>query len=147
MSGDVIAFADHGEPALDENEVRALILLNDGNLSRVAKALGSPSHLVRTFVFMRPALKSALAEVFEGLVDEAVDVIVEGMRNEGSYLVRFYAAKEMLRTETARRRGFGKEQGVAASIEVRTDSRPTTITLKWLGDEEKERKNDGSDGD
>jgi hypothetical protein len=53
----------------------------------------------------------------------------------------------MLRTETARRRGFGKEQGVAASIEVRTDSRPTTITLKWLGDEEKERKNDGSDGD
>jgi hypothetical protein len=96
---------------------------------------------------MRPALKSALAEVFEGLVDEAVDVIVEGMRNEGSYLIRFYAAKEMLRTETARRRGFGKEQGVAASIEVRTDSRPTTITLKWLGDEEKERKNDGSDED
>jgi hypothetical protein len=129
--------------AFDEGEVRDLIQEHDGNIKKIALALHRPSAEVRKFVFSNERLKAAMTETYEGFVDEAVAVILEGVRNDASYLIRFYAAKELLRTETARRRGFGREAGLAASIQVKSAVHPTTITLKWLEPGEMERQIEG----
>ena len=81
-------------------------------------------------------LTAAIDEVFEGAVDEAVGVLFEGLRDEGSFQNRFYAAKEFLRTGTARRRGFGHEASGQATLELKDKGGARTITLRWLEPQE-----------
>ena len=110
----------------------AFLLEYDGNIGRIAKALGVGSRRLRKFIAMSTRLSEAVDEVFEGAVDEAVGVLFEGLRDEGSHQTRFYAAKEFLRTGSARRRGFGQEASGQATLELKDKGGARTITLRWL---------------
>lgn len=132
-SGEIAALAGEGEPEFDEDEVSQAILAARGNLTTVAERLRVSSARLRLYVDARPALRAAMQETIERGVDQAVEILFEGLADLTSYQNRFYAAKELLRTDAARRRGFGQERGVAATLEVKAgDARPTTIALKWL---------------
>jgi hypothetical protein len=83
-------------------------------------------------------LMAVMAEVMERNVDKAVGIIRDGM-DEESYLVRFYAAKEFLRTETGRRRGFGQPHQTQV-VEGGSAGGRAVIVLKWLDDSTPEPK-------
>lgn len=130
MSGEIIPFPH--DPDLDEARIEDLIAEHDGDIGKVAKRLGIGSARLRKFVALSPALTAACEEVFEGAVDEAVSVLFQGLRDEGSFQNRFYAAKEFLRTGAARRRGFGHDASATATLELKDKGGSRTITLRWL---------------
>ena len=130
MTGEIVQFPH--DPDLDEARIEVLIAEHDGDLGKVAKRLGVASSRVRKFVAMSPVLRAAIDEVFEGAVDEAVAVLFEGLRDQGSFQNRFYAAKEFLRTGAARRRGFGHDASATATLELKDQRGSKTITLRWL---------------
>lgn len=119
----------HGA-GLDAEEVERLLIEHDGSVKDAAKELGVGSARLRAFVWSKPELREAMKEVNFSLVDEAVGVVVKAMRDSSSMTNRFYGAKEILRSEAGRQRGFGRDAGVAASIEVKDGDR--RITLKWI---------------
>lgn len=121
----------------DERIARALFQ-HKGNVSEAAEELGIESAELRRQIMKSDALQAAMSEVMERNVDKAIGIIREGM-DEESYLVRFYAAKEFLRTEAGRKRGFGQPQH-AQVIEGGGGGRSAIIVLKWLGDEAPEPK-------
>jgi hypothetical protein len=102
-----------------------------------AERLGVGSAWLRRKIMASKTLGETIDELMERNVDKAIGIIRAGMEEE-SYLVRFYAAKEFLRTETARRRGFGMAQ--QAQVVDSGGGRPAVIVLKWLGDEQPEPK-------
>jgi hypothetical protein len=130
MTGEIIPFPH--DPDLDEARIEDLIAEHDGDIGKVAKRLGIGSARLRKFVALSPALTAACEEVFEGAVDEAVSVLFQGLRDEGSFQNRFYAAKEFLRTGAARRRGFGHDASATATLELKDKGGSRTITLRWL---------------
>ena len=141
MSGDVVTLSlvppegpegIGSSPDLDAERIECLIAEHDGTVGRIAKALGVGSRRLRKFIAMSTRLSEAVDEVFEGAVDEAVGVLFEGLRDEGSHQTRFYAAKEFLRTGSARRRGFGQEASGQATLELKDKGGARTITLRWL---------------
>lgn len=120
----------------DERIARALFQ-HKGNVSEAAEELGIESAELRRQIMKSDALQAAMSEVMERNVDKAIGIIREGM-DEESYLVRFYAAKEFLRTEAGRKRGFGQPQH--AQVIEGGGGRSAIIVLKWLGDETPEPK-------
>lgn len=122
------------DSGLDPAEVLNLIREHDGNVTLIAHALHVRSDRVRKFIEAKRELKEAMAEVYEGAVDEAIGVLFAGLRDEHSFQNRFYAAKEFIKSEAGRKRGFGKDPGLAAQIELKTDGAGggRTITLKWI---------------
>ena len=130
MTGEIIPFPH--DPDLDEARIEDLIAEHDGDIGKVAKRLGIASARLRKFVALSPVLTAACEEVFEGAVDEAVSVLFQGLRDEGSFQNRFYAAKEFLRTGAARRRGFGHDASATATLELKDKGGSRTITLRWL---------------
>ena len=117
---------------LDADEVERLIFELDGNVTEIAKALRVRPMRLRRFIDQKPQLKRAMVEVDDGAVDEARRVIFAGMRDEASFQNRFYSAKVFLNSEAGRRRGFGREPGLAATLEVKGGDGARTITLKWI---------------
>lgn len=109
-----------------------------GNVTLAAEALELDSADLRRMIQKSEALQNAMAEVMERAVDKAVGIIRQGM-DEESYLVRFYAAKEFLRTETARKRGFGMPHQTQV-VEGGGGGRAAVIVLKWIDDAEPEPK-------
>ena len=109
-----------------------------GNVTEAADELGIDSAELRRMIQKSEALQAAMTEVMERNVDKAVGIIRDGM-DEESYLVRFYAAKEFLRTETGRRRGFGQAHHTQA-VEGGSGGGRAVIVLKWLGDDVAEPK-------
>jgi CO/xanthine dehydrogenase Mo-binding subunit len=120
----------------DERIARALFH-HKGNVTDAAEELGLDSAELRRSIQKSEALQAAMTEVMERSVDKAIGIIRQGM-DEESYLVRFYAAKEFLRTETGRRRGFGMPQ--QAQVVEGGGGRAAVIVLKWLGDDAPEPK-------
>lgn len=120
----------------DERIARALFQ-HKGNVTDAAEALELDSAELRRMIQKSEALQGAMTEVMERAVDKAIGIIRQGM-DEESYLVRFYAAKEFLRTETGRRRGFGMAH--QAQIVEGGGGRAAVIVLKWIGDEAPEPK-------
>ena len=127
MSAEIIPLTADSD--FDADRIECLLLEYDGNIGRIAKALGVGSRRLRKFIAMSTRLSEAVEEVFEGAVDEAVAVLFEGLRDEGSHQTRFYAAKEFLRTGSARRRGFGLEASGQATLELKDKGGSRTITL------------------
>jgi CO/xanthine dehydrogenase Mo-binding subunit len=109
-----------------------------GNITKAAEALGVESVELRRMVIKSPPLERAMDEIMEQSVDRAIEIMRDGL-DEESYLVRFYAAKEFLRTEAGRRRGFGMPRE-AVAIDSGGGGRAAVIVLKWLGDDEPEPK-------
>ena len=130
MTGEIVQFPH--DPDLDEARIEVLLEQHDGDIGKVARQLGVASSRLRKFVALSPVLCAAIDEVFEGAVDEAVSVLFQGLRDEGSFQNRFYAAKEFLRTATARRRGFGHDASATATLELKDKGGTKTITLRWL---------------
>ena len=120
----------------DLREVVAALLEVDGNITLAARKLSIDPEAFRAIVRKTPLLSEAVEEAMERGVDEAVGVLFHGLRDEGSFQNRFYAAKEFLRTEAARRRGFGPRERAEASLEVKSGAGQTTLTLRWLSDGE-----------
>jgi hypothetical protein len=118
---------------LDERQVRRALRKHDGNISKCADALRVRSERLRAFVDASPACQAEMAEISERGVDEAVAVVFTALRDEGSFLNRFYAAKEILRSEAGRRRGYGpRESATSLYIEGRKEPAGGVITLRWL---------------
>ena len=109
-----------------------------GNVSDAADELGIESAELRRMIQKSEALQAVMAEVMERNLDKAIGIIRDGM-DEESYLVRFYAAKEFLRTETGRRRGFGQPHQTQTQ-EGGSGGGRAIIVLKWLGDDVAEPK-------
>ena len=127
MTGAIIPF----EPGLDQERVRDLLMEHDGNVTRAAAELGVRPERLRAYVRAVPALNRALDETMDQGVDRAIAVLYEALRDTASFQNRYYAAKEFLRSEAGRRRGFGPRE-TATSLEVKTSDRSTSITIKWL---------------
>jgi plasmid maintenance system antidote protein VapI len=127
MTGAIIPF----EPGLDQERVRDLLMEHDGNVTAVAKVLHVRPERLRAYVRAVPSLTRALDETMDQGVDRAIDVLWAALRDTESFQNRYYAAKEFLRSEAGRRRGFGPRE-TATSLEVKTSDRSTSITIKWL---------------
>jgi hypothetical protein len=79
-----------------------------GSVSAAARALGVPSVELRRLVGTRPLLADAIYEGTERAIDEAVQVLFDGLRHP-DMSKRLAAATYLLRhTETGRRRGWGR---------------------------------------
>lgn len=133
------AIADKYIPRLVEDgeaHIARVLFQHQGNVTLAAEALELDSAELRRMIQKSEPLMAAMTEVMERHVDKAIGIIREGM-DEESYLVRFYAAKEFLRTETGRRRGFGMPQQAQV---VEAGGGRAVIVLKWLGDEAPEPK-------
>jgi hypothetical protein len=118
-------------PEFDPEEIRELLFQHGGDVTAAAKAIGVKPERLRAYVRAMPALNRALDETMDQFVDQAIGVLREALRDEASFQNRFYAAKEFLRSEAGRRRGFGPRE-TATSLEVKTSDRATTLTIKWL---------------
>jgi hypothetical protein len=125
---EIVEFSD----SLDADEVERLIFELVGNVSDIAEALRVRSDRVRAFIAAKPMLKRAMTEVYEGEVDRAVGVLQAALRDADSFQNRFYGAKEWLKSDLGRKRGFGREPGLAATLEVKGGDGGRTITLKWI---------------
>jgi hypothetical protein len=119
------------DPGFDQDEIRELLFQHDGNVTAAAKELGVRPERLRAYVRALPALTRTLDETLDQGVDRAIAVLWDALRDEDSFQNRYYAAKEFLRSEAGRRRGFGPRE-TATSLEVKTSDRATSITIKWL---------------
>jgi hypothetical protein len=119
------------DPGFDQDEIRELLFAHDGNVTEAAKEIGVKPERLRAYVRAMPALTRALDETMDQGVDRAIGVLWAALRDDGSFQNRYYAAKEFLRSEAGRRRGFGPRE-TATSLEVKTSDRATSITIKWL---------------
>ena len=122
----------------DEAQIARMLARMRGNVSDAADELGIESAELRRSIQKSELLMAVMAEVMERNVDKAVGIIRDGM-DEESYLVRFYAAKEFLRTETGRRRGFGMAHQTQV-VEGGSAGGRAVIVLKWLDDSTPEPK-------
>jgi hypothetical protein len=120
-------------PALDDKtpidveEAKRALEKCQGNITAAADLMKVHSARLRAFVAEEPVLRGMQAEIIERGVDEAVAILFKGMKHE-SYGIRLMAAKEFLRSEPARRRGFGEK---GASLEL-TSRAGETLTITWL---------------
>lgn len=127
MSGQIIPF----DRDFDRDEIRELLFRHDGNVTEASRELGVKPERLRAYVRAIPDLTRALDETMDQGVDRAIAVLWEALRDSASFQNRYYAAKEFLRSEAGRRRGFGPRE-TGASLEVKTTDRQTSITIKWL---------------
>jgi hypothetical protein len=122
------------ERALDQEDVAQALEEHDGNVTEAAKTLNVHPMRLRAFVKASPRLKAVIDEVMEQGADQAVAILYEGLRDTGSFQNRYYAAKEFLRSEKGRARGFGRE--ASATLEIRAGEAkagvPGVIELRWI---------------
>jgi hypothetical protein len=98
-----------------------------GSVSAAARALGVSSADLRRLVGSRPLLADAIYEGTERAIDEAVQVLVDGLEHSDR-THRLAAAAFLLRhTEAGRRRGWGRRR-----TPCRETGEPQAVTLKWI---------------
>ena len=116
--------ADDKTP-IDVEEAKRALEEVEGNITAAAELMNVDSARLRAFVAKEPVLRRMQEEILERGVDQAIEILFKGMKHD-AYGIRFMAAKELLRSEPGRRRGFG-EKGVP--IELTSRARETlTIT-------------------
>ena len=110
-------------------EIEAALFKHKGNVTRASVELGydPDGSNLRRRIRRSPGLVAALDGCLERALDRAISVFWEAMESEHLGL-RLSAAKEFLRTEAARRRGFTQRD-----INVNVSTGPTTV-LAWLDD-------------
>jgi hypothetical protein len=104
---------------------RALVDLR-GNVTAAARSLCVPSVDLRKLVWATPTLADAVFEQVEQKIDEAEEVLHQGLRSTDLDR-RLQAARFILRqSEFGRRRGWGR----GARRGKPADTEP--VTIKWL---------------
>jgi hypothetical protein len=117
----------HDKTPIDVEEAKRALEKVDGNVTAAAEIMKVDSARLRAFVAEEPVLRRMQDEIMERAVDRAIEILFEGLRDE-HYGNRLQAAMEFLRTENARKRGFGP-QGGALELNSRTVE---TLTITWL---------------
>lgn len=113
---------------LDVDEVERLMFEHEGDIGKMARALGVRSDRLRAFCLATRVLRDAQKELEELAVDESIGILRRLLRSD-SMQNAFYASKEWLRSSAGRRRGFGSDVPMA-SVEVKDGNRRINIT--WL---------------
>jgi hypothetical protein len=108
-------------------DVERELLDKCGSVSAAARALGVSSVDLRRLVGSRPLLADAIYEGTERAMDEAVEVLLDGLSHPDK-THRLAAAAFLLRhTEAGRRRGWGSRR-----MPCRETAEPSAVTLKWI---------------
>src|ERR1700729_3107912 len=98
-----------------------------GSVAAAARALSVSSADLRRLVASRPSLADVIYEGTERAIDEAVQVLLDGLSHPDK-TQRLAAAAYLLRhTEAGRRRGWGRRR-----TPCREAAEPQAITLKWI---------------
>jgi len=98
-----------------------------GCIAAAARDLGVPSVDLRRLVASRPSLADVIYEGSERAIDEAVQVLLDGLSHPDK-TQRLAAAAFLLRhTEAGRRRGWGRRRP-----SCRETAEPQAVTLKWI---------------
>jgi hypothetical protein len=98
-----------------------------GSVSAAARALGVSSLDLRRLVGSRPSLADTVYEGTERAIDEAVQVLLDGL-SQPDKTHRLAAAAFLLRhTEAGRRRGWGRRR-----MPCRETAEPQDVTIKWI---------------
>ena len=123
---------DQAAGQLDQEDVGAILAGVEGNVTEAAKLLDVEPMRLRAFVAGSTRLKAIIDEAMEQGADTAVGVLFEGLRSD-SFQNRYYAAKEFLRSDKGRKRGFGKETSATITIEGKGDpNKGGIIELRWI---------------
>jgi hypothetical protein len=123
------------EEGLDAEGLREVLFKHYGNITKASEHLKVDSERLRKFVWAIPRLREAMVEIYERGTDRAVEVVMKGLDDKKSYQNRFYAAKEMLRSDYGRKRGFGggeKEKREGASIGRPLGGMLAPPAIRWL---------------
>ena len=113
---------------IDVEEAKRALEEVDGNVRAAAELMNVDSARLRAFVAEEPALRRMQDEIMERAVDRAIEILFEGLRDE-HYGNRLQAAKEFLRCECGRKRGFGP-QGSALELRSRASETLTRRTCR-----------------
>jgi hypothetical protein len=98
-----------------------------GSMAAAARALGIASANLRGLVRAHPLLADAVFEQIEQEIDEAWQVLLDGLRSD-SAMMRLRSAAYILRhTETGRRRGWGPND-----CSHDEPAEPQDVTIKWI---------------
>jgi hypothetical protein len=116
----------------DPEALRPMILGRHGDVGEIADEIGADSEELRIFIMNTPTLRRALDEVIARGVDKAVRVLVKGLNDDDHFSNQLAAAKEMLKTRPAQRRGFHH----AGDLELKMPSKGGALTLTWLAPED-----------
>ena len=98
-----------------------------GSVSAAARALGVSSVDLRRLVGSRPLLADLIYEGTERAIDEAVQVLRDGLRRPEMSKRLAAAAYLLRRTEAGRGRGWGRR-----GTPCREPEKPQAVTLKWI---------------
>jgi plasmid maintenance system antidote protein VapI len=120
------------EQPIEPEAVAAALINAQGNVTEAAKTLSLNPMRLRAFVRGKRELSAIQAEIMEQAVDASVQVLWGALADEGSFQNRFYGAKEWLKSEMGRRRGFGWKPAGVTVINSGRAAAPTTIEIKWL---------------
>jgi hypothetical protein len=104
-------------PPVDLEAIERVLLDKCGSVSAAARALGVSSVDLRRLVGSRPSLADVIYEGTERALDEAVQVLLDGLSNPDK-TQRLAAAAYLLRhTEAGRRRGWGRRRASSVTAE------------------------------
>jgi hypothetical protein len=107
--------------------VERALLDKCGSVSAAARALGVSSVELRRLVGSRPLLAEAIYEGTERAIDEAVQVMRDGLRHPDMSRRLAAAAYFLRHTEAGRRRGWGRHRALPDEA-----AEAQAFTLKWL---------------
>src|SRR5208282_5648024 len=114
-------------PPLGLKAIERELLDKCGSVSAAAGALSVSSVDLRRLVGSRPLLADAIYEGTERAIDEAVQVLRDGLR-QSEMSKRLAAAAYLLRhTSAGQRRGWGRRRTPG-----RETAKPQAVTLKWI---------------
>ena len=112
---------------LDLAAIEAELVRTEGNVTAAATALSLPSADLRKLVWSTPSLADAVFEKIEQMIDEAVQVLRDGLK-DAEMGRRLQAAVTLLtQSEAGPRRGWGRS---GTSRDEPTE--PPAVTMRWL---------------
>jgi hypothetical protein len=112
---------------LDLAAIKAALVRTEGNITAAARALTVSSADLRKLVWSTASLTDVIFEQLEQMIDEAVQVLRDGLKDKDAGR-RLQAAVTLLtQSEAGRRRGWGRG---GASHDEPTE--PRAVTMRWV---------------
>jgi hypothetical protein len=115
---------------VDLAAVERELIRTGANVSATAKTMGVPVHDLRLLTRAIPRLIEAALEAEERAIDEAVQVLRDGLRHPDMNKRLVAAAYFLRHTEAGRRRGWGRHRALSDQAE------PQHVILRWLDEPE-----------